>query len=205
MANTGPSDPIILPRSARVAEAGVDAEFIRRWSTRSFSPEPLPPDTVRSLFEAARWAPSSSNSQPWLFIYADDVETLRPARALLVEANQRWASKAPLLIFAFARRVHPQTGAPLRTGAFDTGAAWFSLALQAEKLGLHAHAMGGVHHEQTYDAFGVPRAEYESMAAIVVGYPGDPGELPPDLLAREAPSPRKSQDDFAYRGRYGAR
>jgi nitroreductase len=201
MANTAPTlDP--PPSSSRLPEADVDPLFIGRWSTRAFSPRPLSQDVIRSLFEAARWAPSASNLQPWLFVYASDTETLPVARELLKENNQRWAGNAPLLVFVFSRRLHPETRQPLRTGAFDTGAAWFSLALQAEKLGLRTHAMGGIRHEHTYSTFGVPEDEFESLTAIAVGYPGDPRELPSDLAAKEAPNARKSQRQFVFHGRY---
>lgn len=193
-----------LPSSVpgRFADAPVDPQFIDRWSRRSISPTPLPPGALRSLFEAARWAPSASNLQPWLFVYANDPETLERVRPLLKENNQRWAGKAPLLVFVFARRVHPETGKPVRTGAFDTGAAWLSLALQAQKLGLVARAMGGVYHERVYEALGVPEAEFESMVAVAIGYPAPRDELPDDLAAREVPSLRKPQHEFVFNGRY---
>lgn len=183
-------------------EAPVDDLFVGRWSRRAFSARPIPPEHVRSLLEAARWAPSAGNAQPWLFVFHDDDETLARARVLLSERNRVWASRAPLLLFVFARRTHPDDGRPLRTGAFDTGAAWLSLALQAHKLGLAARAMGGIDHEATYEAFGVPRAQYESMAAIAVAYPGVPEELPPDFAARETPNGRRPVSSFAFRGRF---
>lgn len=188
--------------SSRAAEADVDPIFIGRWSTRAFSAAPVPDHLIASLFEAARWAPSAANLQPWLFVYAHDEATLARARGLLKESNQRWAVTAPLLIFVFARRNHPDTGQPLRTAGFDTGAAWLSLALQAERLGLRSHAMGGIHHERTYAAFEVPEAEFESLAAIAVGYAGDSRALPADLVAKELPNGRKRQREFAFQGRY---
>ncbi len=140
--------------------------------------------------------------QPWLFIFNDDSETLERARALVNEKNRVWAQRAPLLVFIFARRTHPETGKPLRTGAFDTGAAWFSLALQAHKLGLSTRAMGGINHEAAYETFGVPRELYESMAGVAVGYPGAREDLPVDVAEREIPSPRKSAGTFAFKGHY---
>jgi nitroreductase len=186
----------------RVADAHVDPVFLQRWSRRAFSSEPLAPEVLQTLFEAARWAPSASNQQPWLFVYADDEATLAAARPLLKENNQRWAGRAPLLVFVFARRIHPETGKPIRTASFDTGAAWFSLALQAQKLGLVARAMGGVYHERTYEALAVPAAEFESMIAIAVGRPAARDELPEDLAAREVPSQRKQQREFVFKGSY---
>ncbi|HEY6880045.1 MAG TPA: nitroreductase family protein [Polyangiales bacterium] len=186
----------------RRAEAEVDPWFVERWSRRAIDERPLQRELIDTLFEAARWAPSANNLQPWLFIYASEPASLERARALLKETNLRWASKAPLLVFVFARKRHPETGAPLRTAQFDTGAAWQSLALQAHKLGLSTRAMGGIHHERTYAAFGVPEAEFESMAAIAIGYPGPRESLPPDLHEKEQPNARKSVREFAFEGHY---
>jgi nitroreductase len=188
----------------RLAEAPVDSMFLQRWSARAFLPLPVSPEVVRSLFEAARWAPSAFNLQPWVFVYANDPESLERARPILMDGNRRWADRAPLLIFVFARRTHPETGATLRTASFDTGAAWLSLALQAERLGLKAHAMAGIHHDSAHEILQVPRDAFESLAAIAVGYPGPASDLPADLHAKEAPNSRKSQREFAFRGTYSA-
>jgi nitroreductase len=189
---------------ARLPEAEVDALFLERWSRRALSPRPLTAQQIATLFEAARWAPSAGNSQPWLFVYANQPESLAKARTLLKEANQRWAAQAPLLVFVFARKRNAETGAPLRTAAFDTGAAWQSLALQAHKLGLSARAMGGIHLDQTYEAFGVPAEEFESIAGIAIGYPGERDALPSDLHEKEQPNTRKGVRDFVFEGRYHA-
>jgi nitroreductase len=189
-------------RPSRTPEAEVDAQFVERWSRRALSERPLSHAQIASLFEAARWAPSANNLQPWLFVYVQRPEALEKARALLNERNQRWANRAPLLIFVFARKRHPETGQPLRTALFDAGAAWFSLALQAHKLGLATHAMGGIRHELTYEAFGVPGEDFESVVAIAVGYPAQADSLPPDLQAREHPNTRKSTREFVFEERY---
>jgi nitroreductase len=188
--------------TTRSPDAPVDPLFIDRWSRRALSPRPIPPEHVRTLLEAARWAPSASNAQPWLFIVSDDDETLERGRAVIHPRNRVWADRAPLLLFIFARRANPETGKPLRTGAFDTGAAWLSLALQAHKLGLSTRAMGGIDHEAAHQAFAVPRELYESMAAVAVGYPGAREDLPPEVAERESPSVRRGVDSFAFRGRY---
>ena len=187
---------------SRLPEAAVDAQFLERWSRRALSDAPVTREQIASLFEAARWAPSANNLQPWLFVYASEPAALERARALLKEANQRWASRAPLLIFVFARLRHPETGAPLRTAQFDTGAAWQSLALQAHKLGLSTRAMGAIHHERVYEALGVPEADYESVAGIAVGHPAAASGLPADLLERERPTARKPAREFVFEGRY---
>lgn len=193
--------PPKLP-DARSPEARVASMFVERWSRRAFSPRAIPEETIRSLFEAARWAPSARNLQPWLFIYADEPESLARARPVLSGSNRRWADKAPLLIFAFARKTHPKSGEPLGSAAFDTGAAWMSLALQAHMLGLVVHPMGGFDHDAAYEAFGVPRETFGALAAIAVGFPGDVADLPEDLRAREQPSERRPVSAFALRGRY---
>jgi len=189
----------------RLAESEVDALFVERWSRRALSDRPITPEQIATLFEAARWAPSASNLQPWLFVYASQPESLARARTLLKEANQRWATRAPLLVFVFARKHHPETGQPIRTAWFDTGAAWQSLALQAHKLGLSTRAMGGIHHDKTYEVFGVPQDQFESVAGIAIGYPADRGVLPTDLHDKEQPNTRKSTREFVFEGQYRAR
>jgi len=189
-------------RPNRLPEADVDSQFVDRWSQRSLTDQPLSEEQIASLFEAARWAPSANNLQPWLFVYANQPESLARARTLLKEPNQRWASRAPLLVFVFARKVHPETGAPLRTAAFDTGAAWQALALQARKLGLSTRAMGGIHLDQTYVVLGVPSDQYDALVGIAIGHPGDADALPEDLRARETPTGRKSTREFVVEGRY---
>ncbi|HEX5660577.1 MAG TPA: nitroreductase family protein [Polyangiales bacterium] len=176
--------------------------FVERWSRRAISSRPLSQDTVRSLFEAARWAPSAGNSQPWLFVYGDDDTSLANLRPVLNDSNQRWANAAPLLAFAFARK--HQNGKPMPTAQFDTGSAWMSLALQANALGLVAHGMAGFHHDKVYEATGVPADDYIAIAGIAVGYPGDESLLPEDLKAREIPSQRKPSAEVALKGRYRA-
>lgn len=191
--------------SQRTPEAEVDAGFVERWSRRALSNRPLTAAQIASLFEAARFAPSANNLQPWLFVYVTEGNGLAEARALLKETNQAWASRAPLLVFVFARRRHPETNLPLRTGAFDTGAAWFSLALQAHKLGLAARAMGGIHHDKVYAALGVPEADFESMVGVAIGYPDDAAVLPEAIREKEKPTTRKSTRSFVFAGRYESR
>jgi nitroreductase len=188
-----------MSQSTRTPDAEIDVAFVQRWSPRSFSSETIDPQHVRSLFEAARWAPSASNLQPWLFVYADDEAALERARPIVRDGNRRWADRAPLLVFVFARRTNAK-GEPNRLAAFDTGAAWMSLALQAHKLGLVTHAMGGIHQDRAYEILGVPSDEYESLCAIAIGKHDVPERLPDDLQARETPSVRKPVGEFALRG-----
>jgi nitroreductase len=183
----------------RVAQAQVDPIFLDRWSPRAMSPEPIPADTLASLFEAARWAPSSSNEQSWLFMYADQPAALEKYRAILVEQNRVWADKAPVLMVLFARRNFMRNGQPNRHYAFDAGAAWMCLALQARKCGLYAHAMAGFDADKAYALFGVDKNQFEAMAAIVIGKYGDPSQLPSALQEREKPNDRKPLSEVAVR------
>jgi nitroreductase len=186
----------------RVPEVNIDSMFLDRWSPRAFLPEPLHPDEIRALFEAARWAPSASNDQPWLFVYAVGEEDRRRFAATLVEWNQRWAPSAPLLGYVLARRNLAGKSSPNATALFDAGAAWMSLSLQAHKLGLHAHGMGGFDKEKAITALGVPADRYEVIAAFVVGRRGEPASLPEDLRERELPSLRKPLAEVAAEGRF---
>ena len=179
------------PPNDRVAECEVDSIFTDRWSPRAFSPEPLSEHQVKSLFEAARWAPSCFNEQPWLFVYATDPEHRQKLVSILVEKNQRWAGKCPLLMFVLARRQFKEGGRENRHAPFDAGSAWLSLALQARRLGLYAHAMAGFSIKKAYEILGVSAEEYLIMAAIAVGHKGDADQLPEDIRAMESPNTRK--------------
>jgi nitroreductase len=175
----------------RVPEAEVDSMFVDRWSPRAFLPDPIPEHQVKSLFEAARWAPSCFNEQPWLFMYATTAEDRNRFASALVEKNRVWASKAPMLLFVLAKRNFAQSGKPNRYAPFDAGAAWMSFALQARKLGLYAHGMAGFDINKAYEVLGVSKEEYDVMAAVAVGKKGDPQQLPLQAREMEAPNGRK--------------
>ena len=193
-----------MPRSfgPRIAEAEVDALFLERWSPRALSAEPIQEPTLWALFEAARWAPSPLNDQPWLFLFAATPEHLALFRPLLVDGNSRWANAAPVLVFVCARRHFANGGKPNRAAAFATGAAFMSLALQARSLGLYTHPMGGFHEDAAYDVLGVPRDKFEILVAVTVSKLGDPQVLPADLREREKPSTRKPLSEVAMAGRF---
>ena len=187
----------------RKADARVHPQFVNRWSSRAFSERPVSQAVLDSLFEAARWAPSASNAQPALFIYADTPEDLERFRPLLRDSNRRWADKAPVLAFVFAKKA--KDGTPNRSATFDAGAAWMSLALQAHELGLNVRAMGGIHREQVHLELGVPTEEYEVACGIALGYRGDPTLLPEELQAKEQPNTRRPLAEVAVRGRFPTR
>ncbi|MFH1706901.1 MAG: nitroreductase family protein [Planctomycetota bacterium] len=178
-------------KNPRHMAAPADPMFMDRWSPRSFVPDPLEAGQVAALFEAARWAPSCFNEQPWLFVYALTEEARAKFTAVLAPKNRTWAGKAPLLVFAAARKNFQKNGKPNRHAAFDAGAAWVSLAFQARKMGLYAHAMAGFDRPAAQALLGLKDEEYEVMAAIAVGRKGEAAALPEDMRAMESPNDRK--------------
>lgn len=175
----------------------IDSMFIDRWSPRAFEPRPLTQTQIDSLFESARWAPSCFNAQPWLFIYAaEETDRVRFLPAL-VGKNQAWVKNASLLTYLLCRRNFSHNDQENRHAPFDAGAAWMSLALQARKLGLYAHAMAGFSREKAYEIIKAPAEEYDIMAAIAVGYRANPSQLPAAVAAGEKPSDRKARQDIA--------
>lgn len=176
---------------------GVDAQFPARWSPRAMAGERLEPSELRILFEAARWAPSSYNAQPWRFVYAErDAPGWPRLFDALIESNQGWAKNAGVLIAVLSRRRFAHNDQPAPTHSFDAGAAWMSLALQASKLRLVAHAMQGFDAPAARRALALPEL-YAIDAMVAVGRPSTVGSLPERLQAREVPSSRKPLAEIA--------
>ncbi len=181
-------------------------ELLRhRWSPRAFDSRAIEPEKLRSLFEAARWASSCTNAQPWFYIVAaknDDPEGFQRALEGLVELNQGWAKNAPVLAFSVAR-LNFENGKPNRHALHDVGAATANLSLEATSLGLQVHQMAGIDPEKVRRTFGVPEG-YEVVAGFALGYPGDPQSLPEPLRQRETgPRVRKPLDSFVFSGSWG--
>ena len=172
----------------------------RRWSPRAFSDKMVETDKLRSLFEAARWAPSSNNEQPWSFIIAtkDDENNYRRLFECLKEGNKKWAFRAPVLMLSVARLNFEDEGTPNRHAFHDTGMAVFSLVVQATALGLMVHQMAGFDVEKARTELKIPDG-HEPVAMIAVGYPGDPNILPDRLKQRELlPRERKPIAEFVF-------
>ena len=146
-------------------------QFIGRWSSRSYDGSSLTQEEIEMLFEAARWTPSSYNEQPWKFYYPQTEEQRQRFLSLLAEGNQEWAKNAGVIFFLAAKRTLDRTGEQNKHYAFDTGAAWMALALQAYLYGLSAHAMGGFDEERAYGVLNISKDTYEIFAAIAVGRP----------------------------------
>ena len=189
--------PII---NERIPETEVDAIFTDRWSPRAFTDEPITAEQTAALFEAARWAPSCYNEQPWHFRYAVSQSDRELFAEALVEKNREWAQHAPMLLFVLCRKNFVQTGKPNRHAVFDAGAAWMSLALQARRLGLYAHGMAGFSVEKAAEVMNVSLDEYEIMAAVAVGRRGAPSALSDEMAAVEKPNSRKLLADVAGEG-----
>jgi nitroreductase len=179
----------------------------RRWSPRAFDERSVGADTLRTLFEAARWAPSSSNEQPWRFIVATkDYETeWNRLFDCLVEGNQTWAFRAPVLMLSVASMYFADDGKPNRHAFHDTGLATENLVLQATASGLVAHQMAGFNVEKARADLGIPSG-CEPVAMIAIGYPGDPNSLPERLRERELqPRSRRPIQEWTFWGQWGTR
>jgi nitroreductase len=181
-------------------------EIVRqRWSPRAFSEKAVPPEVLRSLFEAARWAPSSSNLQPWAYIVGtkDDKENFEKVLSTLVEFNQGWAKGAPVLAVSVAQVKNAKDGAPNRWAFHDVGSASAQLTTEASSRGLYVHQMAGLDPEKARKVFQIPEG-WEAVAAMAIGYPGDPATLPEKLRERElAPRTRKPLSEFVMTGGWG--
>ena len=186
----------------RQAEHPVEALFVDRWSPRAMSGEALEESQLMSLFEAARWAPSANNNQPWRFLYARRDTAHWPVfLGLLVDANRVWADKAAALLVIVSKTTFDHNGKPSRTHSFDAGAAWQNLALQASQSGLVTHGMQGFDYERAQAELGIPQ-EYAVEAMVAVGRPGAIEDLPEKLRERESPSPRRPVEQIACEGAF---
>lgn len=188
----------------RQADYPVDPRFVERWSPRAMSGESLPEEELMRLFEAARWAPSSYNGQPWRFIWARrDTQHWGRFLDLLVEFNRGWAKHAAALVVICSRDTFEHNDEPTRTHGFDTGAAWMNLSLQGAAMGLVVHGMEGFDYERAASELGVPEGHtVEAMCAV--GRPGPIEDLPEDARERERPSDRKPVEEIAAEGRFPA-
>jgi nitroreductase len=180
-------------------EAGVEDFVRRRWSPRTYSDKEVTAAELKTLFEAARWAASSSNEQPWRFLVGRrGDETYQKIFNTLVEFNQSWAKSAPVLVLSVAKKTFTSNGKPNAYGLHDTGAASATLALQATADGLHTHSMAGFDREQARASFAIP-SDYEIGAVTAIGYLGDPASLPEHLHKMEvSPRQRKPLEEFVF-------
>lgn len=179
---------------------GVHELISARWSPRSFSDREVSPDALKTLFEAAHWAASSYNEQPWRFLVAtkSDPAAYQKLLSILVEFNQGWAKTAPVLFIMAAKKTFSQNGTPNRFALHDAGQALAHLFLQATALGLHAHGMAGVDEQKARAELHIPD-DYEVGAAVALGYLGRPEDLPEQYRAGEtAPRQRKPISEIVF-------
>ncbi len=177
----------------------------RRWSPVAFSDRRVDPETIGSLLEAARWAPSSFNEQPWSFIIAtkDDPAEYERLLSCLIEFNQQWARKAPVLMLTVASLKFARNQKDNRHAFHDVGLAAANLVVQATSLGLVVHQMAGILPDKAREVFRIPEG-YEAVTGIAVGYPGDAAKLDEKLRRREqAPRSRKPLEEFVFSARWG--
>jgi nitroreductase len=183
----------------------IEALLKRRWSPRAFADRAVEPEKLLSLWEAARWAASTANQQPWYFIVATKQDAAEYARLLscLRENNQQWASQAPVLMVSVAKLAFDVNGQPNRHAFHDVGLAVANLIVQATAFGLGVHQMAGFSPERVRELYGVPD-DFEPVAGIVLGYPGDPTILPDELRQRElAPRVRRPLESFVFERAWG--
>jgi nitroreductase len=178
---------------------GVIEVILKRWSPRAYSDKPVSPESLKEVFEAARWAASSFNEQPWRFLVGHrGDETYKKIFDSLVEFNQSWAKSAPVLILSVAKKTFTGNGSPNQFAQHDTGAATAYLALQATALGFHTHSMAGFDHDKALKSFNIP-ADYEAGSVTALGYLGDPNALPDQMRQTEtSPRQRKPLNEIVF-------
>ena len=192
----------------RTSDYDIDPIFLERWSPRAFTGEAIPAPVLMQIFEAARWAPSAYNSQPWRFVYAiKDTPSWESLLSLLVEGNRVWCKEAGVLIVIASDSLMLPPGkdakVPSPSHSFDAGSAFASLALQATKLGWHAHGMVGFDRERAFAELGFTDG-HRIEAAVALGKIGDKSTLPEALQARESPNGRKPLAETVFEGKFKA-
>ena len=185
----------------------VHALIAARWSPYAWADRPVDPDDLLALFEAARWAASSYNEQPWRWIVArrDDAGSFAQLLSTLVDANQAWAKHAPVLAIGVAISAFARNGKPNRAAQHDLGLAAGNLSLEATARGLAVHQMIGILPDRVRELYDVP-AEAEPLTGLAIGYAGDAADLPENLRERDlATRTRKPLAELVFGGRWGRR
>lgn len=185
---------------ARQAEYEIDSIYLKRWSPRSFLTKEVPEDVLLSLFEAARWAPSAFNFQPWRFIIARTEEDHKRFMSFIGEFNQIWCKNVPVFALIISKKTSER--GEIGSHAFDAGAAWGYLSLEATRKGLITHPMTGIDFEKARQVLNIPE-EYAINALIAIGYQGEKEALPESLQEREAPTPRRPIKESIFEGLFG--
>jgi len=183
----------------RMPDHDIEPFFANRWSPRAMTGEEITREEFMRLFEASRWAMSSMNNQPWRFLYAfRNTQQWETSFNLLSPGNQAWCKIAAVLLVIVSKTTF-DSGKPARTHSYDTGAAWYSFALQGTMMGLVVHGMQGFNYDKAKELLAMTD-EYHVEAMVAVGRPGNREELPQNLQERETPSQRKMAEEFAFEG-----
>lgn len=190
--------------NGRQSQYEIDDIFLKRFSPRAMSGEIISEVELMTLFEAARWAPSSRNIQPWRFVYAHrDTPEFEKLFSFLGEFNQSWCDKASVLVVTLSKKTEFDNVTFSPTHSFDTGSAWMSLALQASKMNLVAHGMGGINWDMIREKLALPE-NYAVEMMIAIGKPGKIEDLPEKLREREIPSQRKPLSEIVFKGEFSS-
>ncbi len=176
----------------------------QRWSPRAFAAKPVEKETLRSLFEAARWSPSSYNQQPWRFVIGQNGdESYKKIMDSLVEFNQKWASTAPVLVAVIGRTINNNGEGKNKVYQYDAGQSVAHLSIEAMYHGLYVHQMGGFDPQKIVAHFSVP-GEYHPLTVLAIGHLGDPEQLEGGMKKSElAERSRFDFDDFVFSGNFG--
>jgi nitroreductase len=186
----------------RKTDYPVNPLILDRWSPRSMTGEEMSDKELMGLFEAARWAPSSYNNQPWRFLYAKRNTPSWPLFFnLMIEFNQGWSKNAAALVVVISGKNFEKNNKPCHTHSFDTGAAWMALALEGASKGYTVHGMEGFDYEKAKKDLNIPE-EYQVEAMIAIGKRAPADQLPPELQQREVPSMRKPLEEIAIEGKF---
>ncbi len=189
-------------KNLRKSESAITPLILNRWSPRALSGEKLKDEELLSLFEAAKWAPSAFNSQPWRFIYVKNgTPSWDKLFSTLANGNKIWTAKAAVLVLLISRNNFEYNDRPNPTAAFDCGAAWQSLALEASARGLVAHAMSGFDFDAARANFQIPE-DYKPEIVIALGRLGKKDDLPEDFQKIEFPSDRKKVQEIVSEGEF---
>ena len=191
-----------MEKQTHKSEYDINPLILDRWSPRSMTGEEISDEELMALFEAARWAPSSFNNQPWRFIYAKrNTPEWDKLFSLLVEVNQQWAKNASVLVVVVARKKAEYKDSDYPTYAFDAGSAWENLAIEAVSRGFVTHGMAGFDYDKARINLEVPDI-FEVMAMIAIGKQDSKEKLSEELKKREVPSDRKPLSEIVMKGKF---
>lgn len=188
--------------NSRITEYDVNDIFLNRYSPRAMSGERISKEELMTMFEAARWAPSSRNEQPWRFLYAHrETSDFELFLSFLLESNQTWCKNAGVLVIGLSKKTSSD-GTINSKHSLDTGSAWENIALQGTHMGLVIHGMGGYNEELLKTELQIPE-DYQVELMIAIGRHGNIEDLPEKLQQREGPSQRKNLDEIVFEGKEG--